>query len=236
MSVDEALLEFAGEQPPTLRLYTWTQPSLSLGYRQREGDWLERSRGLGVEPVRRVSGGGAVLHAGDLTYAVVAPLGAEGVPAGLDGSYLRIRELLLEALHSLELDAVPAAGSAGAERQPACFAGSTGHEIELSGRKLVGSAQRRVPWGFLQHGSIRLRDDSALHRALLGERLRPPAAALGQLGPEVLAAAIERSFAKCVPGGLEAGTLSPNELERARCRSALRTRDALAVLPVSSSC
>ena len=236
MSVDEALLELAREQPPTLRLYTWTQPSLSLGYRQRGGDWLERCRLAGVEPVRRVTGGGAVLHAGDLTYAVVAPHGADGVPAGLDGSYLRIRELLLEALQSLELDAVPAAGTAGAERQPACFAGSTGHEIELSGRKLVGSAQRRVSWGFLQHGSIRLRDDSMLHAALLGERLRSPSAALGRLEPEVLAAAIERSFAKRVIGGLEVGTLSPNELARARSRSALRASDALAVLPISSSC
>lgn len=235
MSVDEALLELATGRPPTLRLYTWSRPSLSLGYRQRDRAWLESCRVAGVEPVRRVSGGGAVLHAGDLTYAVVSPLDAGGIPAGLDASYACIRELLLEALQSLGLEAVPAPGAGGAARLGACFAGSTGQEIELTGTKLVGSAQRRVAWGFLQHGSIRLRDDGALHTALLGQSLPPPPAALARLTTDGLADAIERTFAKRVRGGLESGALSPAELIRARQRVRLRARDPLAAPPIASS-
>ena len=87
MSVDEALLLEAGRAGPALRLYGWRAPALSLGYRQVAPGWLERCAPLGVEVVRRVTGGGAVLHASDLTYAVVAPTGTRGVPDDLAGSY-----------------------------------------------------------------------------------------------------------------------------------------------------
>ena len=66
MSVDEALLLCVRDARPVLRLYGWSRPSISLGYRQPEPAWLPRCQELGVDQVRRVSGGGTVLHAGDL--------------------------------------------------------------------------------------------------------------------------------------------------------------------------
>ena len=166
MSLDEALLECALEQPPTLRFYTWSEPSVSLGYRQAVPAWLERCERLSVPVVRRVSGGGAVLHAGDLTYAVITPLSVRELPGDLRGSYEWIRNVLVDGLRAAGLDVQPSCAETGAERLALCFAGATGLEIELERVKLVGSAQRRTRWGFLQHGSIRLADDSALYEAL----------------------------------------------------------------------
>jgi lipoate-protein ligase A len=238
MSVDEALLEHAAESAPTLRLYTWARPALSLGYRQRDRTWLARASAHDLEPVRRCTGGGAVLHTGDLTYAVCAAAGRGELPDGLAASYEWIRSLLLDALATLGLAAQPARASAGADRAAACFAGATGLEIELSGTKLIGSAQRRTPWGFLQHGSIRLRDDSDRHVALFGSALAapaPPPEDLATLTQAGLAEAIERAFAKRLAGALEPAELSPSEQRRARERAALRARDPLAVARISSS-
>ena len=125
MAVDEALLLCAAQGPPTLRLYTWLRPALSLGYRQPAPDWLERCAGLGVDVVRRVSGGGTVLHAGDLTYAVVAPLGTPALPDDLHGSYAWIRSALLDGLRELGISARPSQGEADSARLEVCFAGAT---------------------------------------------------------------------------------------------------------------
>ncbi len=95
MSVDEALLESSGNAPATLRLYRWTGPAASLGYRQKPPDWLGRAAALGVEVVRRCSGGGTVLHVGDLTYSVTLPSGHAGIPGDLEGSYAWIRARLV---------------------------------------------------------------------------------------------------------------------------------------------
>jgi lipoate-protein ligase A len=233
MSVDEALLVRAAAGPPTLRLYTWTTPSVSLGYRQPEPEWRESPDALGVALVRRVTGGGAVLHAGDLTYAVVAPHWTPGVPDDLESSYRMIRAAVLEALRALQLQATAAAGMAPPARarpaaaDPVCFSHTTGLEIELEGRKLVGSAQRRTRLGFLQHGSIRLSDDRVLNRALFGQELPAPPASLAGLCPASVAAAIERAFCEALPEPVRRGAMSPEELAIARERAAARAADPL---------
>ncbi len=227
MAVDEALLLCAAQGPPTLRLYTWLRPALSLGYRQPAPDWLERCAGLGVDVVRRVSGGGTVLHAGDLTYAVVAPLGTPALPDDLHGSYAWIRSALLDGLRELGISARPSQGEADSARLEVCFAGATGFEIEVEGRKLVGSAQRRTAWGFLQHGSLRLRDDSDLYRALLGSS-PGPAPLAAPADPQLAADALVRAFSRALAGDLVAGCLSPRELSVAGRVQDLRRRDNLA--------
>jgi lipoate-protein ligase A len=253
MAVDEALLLCGAG--PALRLYTWSGPAVSLGYRQDPPAWIERARTDGLEVVRRATGGGAVLHAGDLTYAVVAPLGTPGLPDDLLGSYTWIRSVLLEALASLGLEVRPAGCAAGAERLAVCFAGATGLEVELAGRKLVGSAQRRTARGFLQHGSIRLRDDSALYARLLApapptlgaagsvdRTLRPtpvpappPVELLETLETEQVMDAIERAFADRLDTALVSAPLSDAERHVARTRASLRLDAGLARLPLSSS-
>jgi lipoate-protein ligase A len=234
MSVDEALLRHVRTQVPTLRFYRWRRPTLSLGYRQKDPTWLERSRKLGLDVVRRVSGGGAVLHTGDLTYAVVAPAGCPDLPKGLHGSYAWIGDVLLEGLRRAGLKAAPARGHSDSALLEACFAGSTGVEIELHGRKLVGSAQRRTADGFLQHGSIRLVDDSTWSKALF-EGESPPPPPLTDTPTQDLLPRLVEVFSETLHGRLAPGVLTPDERKTAWSRQARRRLSPLYAPALSSS-
>jgi lipoate-protein ligase A len=215
MAVDEALLLHTPRMGPSVRLYGWSAPTVSLGLRQRGEEWLPRCEAMGVAIVRRASGGGAVLHAGDLTYAVVAPRDCPDIPPDLGGSCEWIRSVLLDGLTRAGLPVSPACSAAGAARAEACFAGSLGYEIEVAGRKLVGSAQRRTPFGFLQHGSIRLREPGGLSRALFGAAV-PPAPPLPEgCTSERVSRALAEAFRTALEGRLPPGELDAEELETA---------------------
>lgn len=159
MAVDEALARVHNEQSglPTLRLYTWDPPALSLGYFQKTGgirfDELKR---LGIIPVRRITGGRSVLHFGDLTYSITISCAGE-MPAGVSASYRYLCRGLLAAFSILGIDAGLGSERAGRGASDACFALSTGADIVFNGRKFVGSAQKRIGPLLLQHGSILLR-------------------------------------------------------------------------------
>ncbi len=226
MSVDEALLCGVLDAVPTLRLYAWERPSVSIGYRQAIPPWVDRCDAFGVDRVRRASGGGTVVHAGDLTYSVAAPLEEDHLPAGLDGSYGWIQRVLVEGLRRAGLDARPSRAQERAPWMEVCFAGSTGYEVEIAGAKRVGSAQRRTSWGLLQHGSIRLEDDSALYRDLLGED-PPHFARDGLVTRDAASDAIVSAFSDALAGRLEPGELSVSELANVSQRVAERQRDPL---------
>jgi lipoate-protein ligase A len=230
MSVDEALLLCA--RRPVLRLYGWEKPSISLGYRQVRPDWLARCGELGIPVVRRVSGGGAVVHAGDLTYAVVAPLATPGLPGDLRGSFEWIRDALLAGLRQAGLDARRGRAREGSDRLEVCFAGATGFEVEVDGRKLVGSAQRRTPWAFLQHGSIRLSDDRALYRDVFGEA---PALPSVDISAARASRAIVAAFERVLGEPLEVSDPIPAERRETQLRVAARARDPLLAPPLASS-
>ncbi len=222
MSVDEALLLHCSEAGPALRMYTWEAPTLSLGYRQDANPWASRCRELGVGSVRRVSGGGAVLHGLDLTYSVVAPIPCPDLPASLEESYRWIRSVLLRGLERAGMRAAPARPMPGAAGLPVCFAGSLGVEIELEGRKLVGSAQRRMPEGLLQHGSIRLGNDSELYRSIFGRSVAPPAAASALHAPASVLRRMVETFFDELGGRLKSGVLTLAERTTASSRADLR--------------
>jgi lipoate-protein ligase A len=231
MSVDESLLLHAAASGPVLRLYAWQEPTVSLGLRQSAPGWLARADALGVAQVRRVTGGGAVLHAGDLTYAVAAPLGREELPGDLRGSYEWIRARLVQGLERAGLAARASRPRAGADRLELCFAGATGYEVELEGEKLVGSAQRRMRRAFLQHGSIRIAEDGPLYRALTGESLAGPKPL--PLPVEALREALVASFAAALPSGLELAELSTPEHACALERCAARAHSRLFAPPLA---
>ena len=155
MAADEALLaEVAGGAPPALRLYRWSPPALSLGRFQPDDDVdAAACTRLGVEVVRRPTGGMGLLHGADLTYAVVMPrpAGAEG---GVDAVYGLLAGALIDGLARLGVVAAIARhdGPAG----PVCFAGQQGADLRVGDRKLCGSAQVRRGGAVLQHGSILL--------------------------------------------------------------------------------
>ena len=167
MAVDQALLEDAGRSGRAcLRLYRWTPSCLSFGRNEpalTRYDRVEIER-RGIPVVRRPTGGRAVWHDRELTYAVAAPIAAFGT---LAQAYRIIHERIAMALGSLGVVATvaPAARpeSIGAG---ACFASAVGGEVVAGKRKVVGSAQVSSGPAFLQHGSILLDGSQELVRSV----------------------------------------------------------------------
>jgi lipoate-protein ligase A len=211
MAVDESLLEqaAAGRSLPTLRLYAWEPPTLSLGFAQPvadcDRDALQR---LGWGLVRRPTGGRAILHTDELTFSVTAPETHPLLQGGVLESY---RRLSLGLLAGLRLLGVAVQSETGQRTRnagnPVCFEIPSQYEISAGGRKLIGSAQARRPGGVLQHGAIPLRGDLArILQALAGPQIPPDrihrrAATLGELlGREVAwqaaAEAVTRGFSE----------------------------------------
>jgi lipoyl(octanoyl) transferase len=157
MAVDEALLLDAAQSgQPTLRLYRWAPACLSFGRHEParsryDRDAIER---LGLDVVRRPTGGRAVWHDAEVTYAVAAPIAAFGT---LAESYHAIHARLAAALRGIEVPAelAPSGRPAGVGDGP-CFAAPVGGEVVVGGKKVIGSAQLRQGSAFLQHGSILL--------------------------------------------------------------------------------
>ena len=177
MAIDESLLVAADQRGRAfLRLYRWSPPCLSLGRNEPDHRYdraaIER---LGWSVVRRPTGGRAVWHEHEVTYAVAAPIAAFG---SLRESYRAIHERLARALRTLGADATLASPrpairlSAG---PAACFAAPVGGEVLVNGKKVVGSAQVRRGSAFLQHGSILLGGSQSVVNAVS----RPPSAVNG---------------------------------------------------------
>jgi lipoate-protein ligase A len=144
---------------PTLRLYTWSPPCVSLGHMQRAEDLLDADacRALGVDVVRRPTGGRAILHWEEITYAVVASTDDARFGSDLAGSHAVLGACLAAGLQRLGVPARLSRPALDPERrllrQP-CFASPGRAELLVEGRKLLGSAQRRTSRAFLQHGSL----------------------------------------------------------------------------------
>ncbi|MFQ3534477.1 MAG: lipoate--protein ligase family protein [Aggregatilineales bacterium] len=167
MARDEAILQAVarGEQPPTLRLYAWRVPTLSLGYAQPSADIdLARLRARGWDLVRRPSGGRAILHADEITYSVSLPESHPLAQGSVTESYRRLSAALIMALRWLAPD-MPIEADQRHERAAAsnaiCFEVPSDYEITAYGKKLIGSAQVRKYGGVLQHGALPLSGDVA---------------------------------------------------------------------------
>ncbi|MBF2047726.1 MAG: lipoate--protein ligase family protein [Elainella sp. C42_A2020_010] len=175
MAIDTWLLEQhrLGLHPPTLRFYSWKPVAISLGYHQRHypdfwGDltWNDQP----IELVRRPSGGRAVLHQGDLTYAVIV----SGLAGTRMQTYQRICEFLIQGWRSLGVELEYGAAGRGYIHNPNCFGTATGADLVTSdGVKLIGSAQLRRQQTILQHGSMPLTTDPDLFRHVFGAELAP---------------------------------------------------------------
>lgn len=159
MAADEELLDRAATHGEAwLRLYRWDPPALSFGRNEPVAERydLRAIADRGLDTVRRPTGGKAVWHEHELTYAVAAPIALLG---SLRGAYHEIHHRLAAALGMLGVPAVlaPARPPVRPSAGPAsCFAAAMGGEILVHGRKLVGSAQVRRGTALLQHGSVLL--------------------------------------------------------------------------------
>lgn len=175
MGLDEAILEsvIQGVSLPTLRLYAWRPPCLSLGVAQLASDVNEEGlRKMGWDLVRRPSGGKAILHDEELTYAVLAPSSEPRLAGSIVESYHNLSRALIRGLALLGLaPEAKALESPGRPQGAVCFEVPSEYEIIVRDRKLVGSAQLRRKGAVLQHGSIPLKGD--LGRIILGLRRDP---------------------------------------------------------------
>lgn len=166
MAIDRWLLQraVAGDRQPVLRCYRWSRPTLSLGHHQPLSDpgWQQALERGQIDLVRRPSGGGGVLHAGDLTYALVWPQ----APSRRRQAYSQACAWLIEGFAQLGVSlGFGTAPATGPERH--CFSSSTAADlIEASGSKRVGSAQHWHRGCLLQHGSILLTPPDQLWRQL----------------------------------------------------------------------
>jgi len=157
MAVDRALAIHRRPGEGVLRFYRWIRPTLSFGRHQKPAARYDPMAlaALGVDAVRRPTGGREVLHDRELTYAVIAP--AAG-PGSLRALYAEVNRALVQGLTLL---GVPAQMMAAGRPIPApdagaCFADPAPGEVMVQGQKLVGSAQVRLGPTLLQHGSILL--------------------------------------------------------------------------------
>jgi lipoate-protein ligase A len=157
MAIDRWLLHQHrfGKQPAVLRFYTWTKPTISLGYHQKHYPeaWQKLAATGVVDLVRRPTGGRAVLHQGDLTYAVItSQFGGKRMEV-----YKQICQFLIQGWQTLGV--ALHYGEAGRDylRNPDCFGTATGADlVTATGEKLIGSAQLKKGNAVLQHGSMRL--------------------------------------------------------------------------------
>jgi lipoate-protein ligase A len=180
MATDEALLEDAVRSGrAVLRLYGWDPPTLSFGRNEPVAELydLELIARRGIATVRRPTGGKAVWHEHEVTYAVAAPIAGFG---SLRGAYVGIHRLLADALETIGVTAAIASAQPPIRPSAAptsCFAAPLGGELLMHGRKLVGSAQVRRRDAFLQHGSILLDGSQELVQAVS----RRPSAVSGEI-------------------------------------------------------
>ncbi|MFB2834685.1 biotin/lipoate A/B protein ligase family protein [Floridanema evergladense] len=175
MAIDEWLLEQhrLGLHPPALRFYTWSPGAISLGYHQRRWpDFWENLywQNTKLDLVRRPTGGRAVLHQGDLTYAIIT--------SGISGSrmqvYQKLCEFLIVGWRSLGVNVHYGIAGRGYIHNPNCFATATGADLLLdNGSKFVGSAQLYRDGAILQHGSMLLQPDRSLFSLVFSETASP---------------------------------------------------------------
>lgn len=197
MAIDESILETVrqGQSPPTLRLYTWKPACLSIGRFQRAARSVDRDAlaSLGYDFVRRPTGGRAVLHDDELTYAVIANAtelaGAGSGGTGVLDTYLALSRGLAAGLARMGIPVELAPRDAGRAHRgcgrggdgcsetgsggrvggsAACFDSPSAYELLAAGRKIVGSAQVRRGSTLLQHGSIPISMNFAVAEAAMG--------------------------------------------------------------------
>ena len=176
MALDEALLHSVanGESLPVLRFYRWQPATVTLGYAQSVTTDLDLDicRQAGLDVVRRSTGGRAVLHDHEVTYAVIAPLNAGRFGNSVLDCYRVISKVLQETLRQLGLPAqlVPGKPRDGHKNatKAVCFTAPSQYELLIDGCKVAGSAQKRHGQAFLQHGSIPIEMDLEL----LGKALK----------------------------------------------------------------
>lgn len=223
MAIDEAMLQrFKKEDMPILRFYGW-EPSLSLGRFQTPHSSIDllRSHRLGLPCVRRITGGGALMHGGDLSYTLILPSTFCRIK-GVKESYRQLCAFLIRLYEKLGLQADFASDLHLQERaSPICPAGLEAYDIVIGGAKMGGNAQRHTRDALFQHGSIPLNLDAAFFAPLfLEEAELERVTTLQKLGVdagyETVAEVAKEAFAETLKAELVPSSLRADEERAAR--------------------
>lgn len=230
MAIDESLLCLfnPNTSDPILRIYGWNPPSLSLGRFQKAEDVLDlkRCHADSLPVVRRISGGGVIYHADEITYSIVCSPEQIPLAASVKDSFRILTGFLIEFYQTLGLNASYAVDCASeterlGTRTAFCFAGKESFDILINGKKIGGNAQRRLRNVIFQHGSI-----PVANRALTGlgymDDCSPIYAqtitSLMECGVtddlSVLTHALIEGFKSCMGGRIHTSQLSYDEQQR----------------------
>ena len=245
MAMDEALLALfdPDTSPPVFRLYGWEPAAFSIG-RFQDADTtldLRKCRDSGVEAVRRMTAGGIIYHADEITYSIVCARKHIHGARSVKESFRKLCGFLLLTYRRLGLDAGFAvdknrSATGLGQRTPLCFAGREEYDIVIDGRKIGGNAQRRTKGVIFQHGSIPLRNclPEALGFVRGDEKpatLEQNTVSIGELNVSVDAGRLKkmlvRSFEECIEVTLLDSEPSVDETRLAEClRENKYSRDA----------
>lgn len=225
MALDAWLFEqhCQGNHPPTLRFYTWNPAAISLGYHQQQfpTDWLTLDwSGQPLQLVRRPTGGRAVLHQGDLTYAVIT----SGLSTSRQQAYQQICEFLIQGWRSLGVELSYGTAGRGYIHNPNCFGTATTADLVLAdGAKFIGSAQFRRGNAILQHGSMRLQQSPELFQTVFAAAPQlpqlPPHLQTEDL-PERAIAALIQAATNCFKAEVDLQPLNSEEWQTVQDRAA----------------
>jgi lipoate-protein ligase A len=222
MAIDEAMLALRSSNriPSTLRLYRWSPPAISIGYFQ------EFKKGnKNIDMVRRLTGGGAILHDKELTYCLVTSPDNPEIPSRVEESYGLINRAIINSLNKLGINACTR-GNGNGKKAPAgnehffCFARTSKYDIVVDDKKIAGSAQRRTKGALLHHGSILLDDQGVPGSTSVNSRLGRKIEA-GELAEKII-----EGFKKELQLRFYLSTLTEEEIELAE-KLALAHRDFL---------
>jgi lipoyl(octanoyl) transferase len=209
MALDEAVATEVrnGAAPPTLRLYGWDRPSLTLGCFQKTSDInMEYCRSHDIPVVRRPTGGRAILHIDELTYSFSAGTDQGPFSHGLLDSYSRISLAFSMAFKKIGVVAGPKKEREKGRvlsRSPLCFQSSSYGEILTEDKKLLGSAQKRWSNGLLQQGSVPYLSQEEKLAGIFGAEKTATLKDRMKALKEVLPLLDERTFEKAVASSFE---------------------------------
>jgi len=228
MALDEAISEAVRDKlsPPTLRIYRWDKPSVSIGYFQKVADInLDYCAEKNYPFVRRPTGGRAILHESELTYSFSSRYDSLSFKGRLLEDYMIISRALLAGLKLIGVNAINSASRErdNGHKNPACFKAVSYGEVTVGGKKVIGSAQKRYTDGLLQQGSILLNFNAEELRKVLRSGDGDDFSDIGFLReytPEVtfdkLRSSLKEAFEIALDIKLIAGKPARHEMKRAK--------------------
>jgi lipoate-protein ligase A len=228
MALDEAICEAVRKKlsPPTLRIYKWSRPTLSLGYFQKISDIdLDHCREKDYPIVRRLTGGRAILHDDELTYSFCAKKGSLKFNGELHNDYTIISTALVEGMKRCGINAEISflRKRAADQKSPSCFKVVSYGEVTVDNKKVIGSAQKRYRNGFLQHGSLLFGFDEKEFRKTLKGSDEDDFSGIGSIGEcrdkdsyGKLMLSLKRSFEDVLESRLITDEPSKHELQLAK--------------------